>query len=67
MIKAINHIPKPKAETQNKGSLVSNLCQNVANGTGLKVNTSDNAENSVIFGIAEIIRNKKYRNLTFEV
>ena len=49
------------------GSLVSNLCQNVANGTGLKVNTSDNAESSVIFGIAEIIRNKKYRNLTFEV
>lgn len=49
------------------GSLVSNLCQNVANGTGLKVNTSDSAENSVIFGIAEIIRNKKYRNLTTEV
>ena len=49
------------------GSLVSNLCQNVANGTGLKVNTSDSAESSVIFGIAEIIRNKKYRNLTFEV
>ena len=50
------------------GSLVSNLCQNVANGTGLKVNTSDSAENSVIFGLAEIIRNnKKYKNLTFEV
>lgn len=49
------------------GSLVSNLCQNVANGTGLKVNTSDSAESSVIFGIAEIIRNKKYRNLIFEV
>ncbi|MBP5276665.1 MAG: rod shape-determining protein [Lachnospiraceae bacterium] len=49
------------------GSLVSNLCQNVANGTGLKVNTSDAAESSVIFGLAEIIRNKKYRNLIFEV
>lgn len=49
------------------GSLVSNLCQNVANGTGLKVNTSEMADNSVIFGIAEIIRNKKYRNLTFEI
>lgn len=49
------------------GSLVSNLCQNVANGTGLKVNTSENAESSVIFGIAEIIRNKKFRNLIVEV
>lgn len=49
------------------GSMVSNLCQNVANGTGLKVNTSETAESSVIFGIAEIIRNKKYRNLTFEI
>lgn len=49
------------------GSLVSNLCQNVANGTGLKVNTSESAESSVIFGIAEIIRNKKYKNLIFEV
>lgn len=49
------------------GSLVSNLCQNVANGTGLKVNTCDSAENSVIFGIAEIIRNKKYKNLMYEV
>ena len=49
------------------GSLVSNLCQNVANGTGLKVNTSETAENSVIFGIAEIIRNKKYKNIITEV
>lgn len=49
------------------GSLVSNLCQNVANGTGLKVNTSENAESSVVFGIAEIIRNKKFRNLIVEV
>ena len=47
------------------GSLVSDFGTILANGTGLKVNVADQALESVIDGIAEIIKNDKFKSVAY--
>ncbi|MBQ3037089.1 MAG: rod shape-determining protein [Lachnospiraceae bacterium] len=47
------------------GSLVSDFGTILANGTGLKVNVADQAVESVIDGIAEIIKNDKFKTVAY--
>ncbi|MBR4580687.1 MAG: rod shape-determining protein [Lachnospiraceae bacterium] len=49
------------------GSLVSDLGLQLAKGTGLKVNLAEEAGKTVIQGIAEIIRNKRFRNIAYTI
>lgn len=47
------------------GSLVSNFAEQMADGTGLKVNMAESAVETVVIGLADIIQNKKYKNLPY--
>ena len=47
------------------GSLVSDFGTILANGTGLKVNVADQAVESVIDGISEIIKNDKFKSVAY--
>ena len=49
------------------GSLVSDLGLQLAKGTGLKVNLAEEAGKTVIQGLAEIIRNKRFRNIAYQI
>lgn len=49
------------------GSLVSDLGLQLAKGTGLKVNMAEEAGMTVIQGIAEIIRNKRFRSVAYTI
>ncbi len=49
------------------GSLVGNFSQIMANGTGLKVNHSDDASTSVIRGLEQIIKDDKYRSIAYTI
>ena len=49
------------------GSLVSDLGLQIAKGTGLKVNLAEEAGKTVIQGLAEIIRNKRLRNVAYTI
>ena len=49
------------------GSLVSDLGLQLARGTGLKVNLAEEAGKTVIQGIAEIIRNKRFRSVAYTI
>ena len=45
--------------------MVSDFGTILANGTGLKVNVADQAVESVIDGIAEIIKNDKFKTVAY--
>lgn len=47
------------------GSLVSEFGSILANGTGLKVNVADDALETVIHGIEEIIKNDKFKSVAY--
>lgn len=49
------------------GSLVTDFAKCVAKGTGLKVNLAEKAGETVILGISEIIKNKKFRKVTYSI
>ena len=49
------------------GSLVSDLGLQIAKGTGLKVNLAEEAGKTVIQGLAEIIRNKRFRSVAYTI
>ncbi len=49
------------------GSLVSDLGLQLARGTGLKVNMAEEAGKTVVQGLAEIIRNKRYRSVAYTI
>jgi len=49
------------------GSLVSDLGLQIAKGTGLKVNLAEEAGKTVIQGLSEIIRNKRFRSVAYTI
>ena len=49
------------------GSMVSNLCQNVANGTGLKVNLAESPQSSVALGLAKIIKDDNFKSVAYSI
>jgi len=49
------------------GSLVSDFGVTLANGTGLKVNLAQDAEESVIQGVAEVSKNDRLRSVVYTI
>lgn len=48
-------------------SQVNHLAEKMAQGTGLKVNTSENAISSVALGLAKIIKDDNYKSVAYAI
>lgn len=49
------------------GSMVNHLAEKIANGTGLKVNVSENPQTSVALGLAKIINDDNYKSVAYSI
>lgn len=49
------------------GSMVSELAERIANGTGLRVNVAENPQSSVVLGLAKIIKDDNYKSVAYSI
>lgn len=49
------------------GSMVNHLAEKIANGTGLKVNVSQNPQESVALGLAKVIKEENYKSVAYSI
>jgi len=49
------------------GSMVNHLAEKIANGTGLKVNVSQNPQASVALGLAKVIKDENYKSVAYSI
>lgn len=49
------------------GSMVNRLAEKIANGTGLKVNVSQNPQESVALGLAKVIKEENYKSVAYSI
>jgi len=48
-------------------SMVNQLAERIANGTGLKVNVAENPQSSVVLGLAKVIKDDNYKSVAYSI